>query len=134
MLTWTIVVITIIAYWGLKDVHAQLGTFPMTIVALSLPLSAMWATANTANRQAASERNNIHRQIPAGRADFAKGKAYKSYSDTTASGTLVGDDDNSALSSPNRKTGFNGMERDLEMQEVGHGGVQVDRSYSVRCD
>lgn len=78
-------------------------------------------------------RNNVHCQIPAGRDDYSKAKSYQ-YTDTTASGTLVGDLDTSLPSSPNKKGAFNASEMDLEMQQIVHGGVQVDRSYSVRSD
>ena len=47
------VVFTVIAYWVVKN--AQIGSFVPTVVALSLPLSAMWAAVNTSNFHIANE-------------------------------------------------------------------------------
>jgi pheromone alpha factor receptor len=127
------VIVTIVAYWGVP--HAQITGVPTTIVALSLPLSAMWATANTSNRNLSHDRKKAGHRLPIGASEFSTGKPYGgSYSDTTTSATLVsGDDDKCALNSPARKARFD-VDPDLEMQELGRGGVHVERSYSVRTD
>ncbi|KAK5170496.1 pheromone alpha factor receptor [Saxophila tyrrhenica] len=125
----TPLIFTIVAYFAVKN--AQLTSVPPTIVAISLPLSAMWATANTNNRHAAS--SDRRAQIPLGGSDFAKKPGGKGsyYTDTETTGTLVGD-------SP-RKGHFEGSvregerEQDLEMQSLGRErglGVQVERAFS----
>jgi hypothetical protein len=95
----------------------------------------MWATANTSNRNLAHDRKKAAHRLPVGASEFSIGKPYGgSYSDTTTSATLVsGDDDKCALNSPARKARFD-VDPDLEMQELGRGGVHVERSYSVRTD
>ena len=131
------VIFTIIAYWVVKN--AQMGSFVPTVVAISLPLSAMWAAVNNSNVHIANANSRVHRAIPVGGPDLASGKAYgtnkETFSDSIkTTDTLVDDGGSSTgLTTPKRKARFSKEDDDLEMQRVGE-GVQVDRSYSVRSD
>ena len=125
------VVFTVIAYWVVKN--AQIGSFVPTVVALSLPLSAMWAAVNTSNFHIANSDPRQRRQFPIGGPDLASGKAYGKHeyftSTTNTNSTLV-DDESHALTSTSRKPQSRNS-HDLEMQKMSE-GVQIDRTYSVR--
>lgn len=116
------------AYFGIRN--AQINGVAATVVALSLPLSAMWATANTNQRQITKL---LRQHLPVGAADLVKADTVDDYTGTDKSGNLVGD-------SPGKVDYIPGdIEKGHEMQQVGNGrngdgGVQVERAYCVRSD
>lgn len=106
--------------------------FGPTVVALCLPLSAMWAAANTNNVHIADPDPQHRRVIPIGQKDLASGKAYGGTS-TTTSDTPI-DDDSTIATSPTKGTGFNKTSQsDLEMQKL-EDGVQGGRTDNVRSE
>ena len=127
-------IFTIVAYWGVNN--AQIGSFVPTIVALSLPLSAMWAAVNTNNVHVAKSGDRAHRAVPLGASEFASGKAFgfgKGPFDTINTNSTLVDDDSAALTGNKTSARSNKSDTDVEMQKMG-AGVQVDRTYSVRTD
>ncbi|KAK3686906.1 pheromone alpha factor receptor [Vermiconidia calcicola] len=113
----TPLIFTIICYWVIPN--AQMGTFVPVVVAITLPLSAMWAAVNANQLHVANSnsRNALRHQVPLGAPDHVRGKEHGSGYDTAnTTSTLVDDDD-------------------VEMQKMGvGGGVEVHRTYSVRSD
>ena len=111
-------------------------SFVPTIVAVSLPLSALWASANTNNIHIANPDLRVHRAIPVGASDLASAKAYGSnktdHSSIINSDTLI-DDGSQCLTTPRKRGQYSPAEPDLEMQKLGN-GVHIDRSYGVRSN
>lgn len=116
-----------LAYFGFKSTNVE--TFVPTVVALSLPLSAMWAAAKTNHVHIAKPDRRHHHAIPVG---LASAKAY-GVTVTDGSDTLI-DDDSTTLTSTSKWGPLGGSPKpDVEMQKFGD-GVHVDRTYSVRSD
>lgn len=136
------VIFTIAVYFGVKA--NQIRSFVPTVVAISLPLSAMWATANT-NHSHIAQPEKGHRAFPLGASDFessrkgsdggSRKEKSAGYSENTQASTLV-NDERAGLTSPRNKTRckFSTPDTDLEMQKMGAEGVHVSRTYSVRSD
>lgn len=113
-------------------------SFVPTIVALSLPLSAMWAAVNTTKIHIADADVRFDRSIPVGVDSLASATAYgtnkKSFNTLDgATDTLVDNESTRHLTSPQRRMEPATSRFDLEMQKL-EDGVRVGRSYSVRSD
>ncbi len=126
-------IFVILADFGFNNAAAQ--GFAPTVVALSLPLSAMWATANANNAHAAADRHNPNRFAAVAPPDFGQGKRFGETitTATTMSDTLIDTDSNSPLTWK-REARNSDAKNDVEMQRPGGGGVHVNRTYSVRSD
>ncbi|KAF2483932.1 fungal pheromone mating factor STE2 GPCR-domain-containing protein [Neohortaea acidophila] len=120
----TPLIFILVALYGYKNHNLQI-MIP-TIIALSLPLSAMWATVKTDHVHIANPRHYM-RALPGGAADLSGAKACGTAT-TDTTDTLIDSEDTASLSTPKGKS-----TRDVEMQKL-KGGVHVDRTYSVRCD
>ena len=103
----------------------------------------MWATVNTNNHHIATPDSRGDRAIPVGVSDFASAKAFGSsksgFGSTVNTADTLVDDDSAAGLTPKKKSRFSDDAAevavgDLEMQRVSEGGVQVNRTYSVRSD
>lgn len=120
-------VFTLITFFGFRK--AQVQSFSPTVVALMLPLSAMWAAANTNNIHIADSDPQHRHAIPIGRRNLASGKAY-GVTSTNMSDTLI-DDASSLANSPSKEAGFTKTwQPDLEMMKLCE-GAQVDRHHGV---
>lgn len=119
-----LVIFILVALYGYKNHNLQI-MIP-TIIALSLPLSAMWATVKTDHVHIANPRHYM-RALPGGAAGLSSAKACGTAT-TDTTDTLIDSEDTASLSTPKGKS-----TRDVEMQKL-RGGVHVDRTYSVRCD
>ncbi|KAI6801960.1 hypothetical protein KC332_g3627 [Hortaea werneckii] len=137
----------------------QINSFVPVVVAISLPLSGMWATAQTDRAKLVRSRAAAgHRAIPVGATDLSSAKAYGStkssgmdtadtliadYSsyDVERDGELYQDSGSDRLAgSPSKgsaeasATVVGGRaDGGVEMEQLKH-GVVVDRTYSVRSD
>ncbi|KAK3114477.1 pheromone alpha factor receptor [Teratosphaeriaceae sp. CCFEE 6253] len=127
------------------SVGIQINSAVTTIVAVFLPLSGMWASAQTASEKLVRSDTRFHRAIPIGATDLSSAKAYGVSTKTTdTADTLIDDDDGDDQNSgsvPYRGLGHGRSQdspRDVEMAEEaplpGPKGVVVDRTYSVRSD
>ena len=103
----------------------------------------MWASANTNNPNiAAPNRRQGHGNIPLGRSEYDASVGYTSDKQQPAStintaDTLTNDEGTDSLKAltPNKKSNNTTVScdyTDLEMQRIDQ--IQVNRSYSVRCD
>ena len=107
-------------------------SFGPAVVALMLPLSAMWAASNTNNVHIADSDPQHRHAIPIGRKNLASGKVYGTTS-TNMSDTLI-DDASTSATSPGKEAVFSKRwQTDLEMQKLCD-GVQVDRHHGVSTD
>lgn len=121
-----LVIFTIVCYTAIKNANIQ--SFVPVIVALSLPLSGMWAAVNTNNIHIANPDPRKHRVIPLG----VSTTTYGGSSTTRPSATSTYyDDEKYGLTTSPRQAGR--LESDLEMQRISD-GVNVERTYSVRSD
>lgn len=121
------VIFTIITYTSIKNANVQ--SFVPAIVAVSLPLSGMWAAVKTENFHIANANPRKHRVVPLGASDQTYGGSSSKGPSTTS---MNYDDDKCGLTTPRKADRYN-SEADLEMQRMGD-GVNVERSYSVRSD
>ncbi|WPH02322.1 Hypothetical protein R9X50_00518500 [Acrodontium crateriforme] len=108
--------------WG-----SQINSFVPTIVAIFLPLSGMWASANTSNRRIVTENRNaravpVSVSEPAASGDNSRKEKYL-YGDTAVE-TFGSETDIEKGYSPTL----------VNMQMHPAKGVYVDRSYSVRSE
>ena len=137
-------IFTIIVYFGVR--HGQITSFVPTVVAISLPLSAMWAAVNTSHAHIATPQVDNPRAIPVGNPNLDTGK-----SDTCSCGkssmlftnsTLVDDDSTKGLNSRRgwsaaKSDSGNGGSNDVEMGTLTDdriGTVYIDRTYTVTSD
>ncbi|KAI7640266.1 hypothetical protein D0864_12354 [Hortaea werneckii] len=137
----------------------QINSFVPVVVAISLPLSGMWATAQTDRAKLVRSRAAAgHRAIPVGATDLSSAKAYGStkssgmdtadtliadYSsyDIERDGGLYQDSGSDRLAGSPSKGGAEASatvvggraDGGVEMEQLKH-GVVVDRTYSVRSD
>lgn len=150
-LTSRLVIFAVLAYFALPG--AQIRSFVKTLVAIFLPLSSMWASANTNSKHAASPELPIacHGAGPAGSSDMNSYNSNKKLLNSLTTDTLIdGDDslDGSPLNekkyepryekgatavSGNRESCLSDFDHDLEMQKPVR-SIQVDRSYTVSSD
>jgi pheromone alpha factor receptor len=138
------VIFTIVVYFGVK--HGQITSFVPTVVAISLPLSAMWAAVNTSHAHIATSHVDNPRAIPVGNPNLGTDK-----SDCCSCGknsmlftnsTLVDDESSKGLNSRRawsaaRSDSGNGGSNDLEMGRLTDarcGTVYIDRTYTVTSD
>ena len=130
------VIFMIVCYFGVT--HARAASFVPTVVAISLPLSAMWAAVNTGHVHLEGPTPRARRVIPLAPSDLASGKSYGDKKDTFGESTKTTDsaiDDSSStgLTTPRHKARFTPPDDDLEMQTVTE-GVHVNRTFSVRSE
>lgn len=140
-------------YWVVPG--AQLNSFIPTVVAIFLPLSSLWASANVSHRRMTDD---AHRAIPVGGSDFASATAYGTLSaDSGAKHTTDSDDTQASTLVDIRElyeipggAALDGSVRqrsadadgdiniDLEKQQLkrGKGGAVIDvsRTFSIRSD
>lgn len=138
------VIFTIIVYFGVK--HGQITSFVPTVVAITLPLSAMWAAVNTSHAHLATPHKDSPGHILVGNPNLdtkSSGCSCGKNSTLFTNTTLI-DDKSSGGASPKRgwsmarSSNGNGGDRDLEMGRLtddrGLGNVVVDRTYTVTSD
>lgn len=149
-------IFAILDYYVIKG--SQIGSFVETFVAIFLPLSSMWASANVNSKHVAmpNEHHANHRAIPVGHSEYTEGDEYYNSKkvlltdDTRDSSGEHGLSSYSASPSKYEKhpeprsepsIAANDAHRasymsdvdDLEMQRLAR-GIQIDRSYTVRSD
>lgn len=123
------VIFTIITYTTIKN--SNVHSFVPFIVAISLPLSGMWAAVNTENVHIANPDPRKHRVVNLGPSKTSfTGISMKKGPSTTS--TYYDDDKYGLTASPSRTDAVDG-DPDLEMGKIGD-GVNVKRTYSVRSD
>ncbi|KAK4888523.1 pheromone alpha factor receptor [Elasticomyces elasticus] len=134
-------IFAVISYY--TAVGIQINSLVPTVVAIFLPLSGMWASAQTANEKLVRADSRFHRAIPIGATDLSSAKAYGSTKTSDTADTLVDDDDDlpyHGTASRSKTTARSeDTPREMEMArdaEMGYlrNGVVVDRTYSVRSD
>ncbi|TKA73214.1 hypothetical protein B0A55_07771 [Friedmanniomyces simplex] len=151
-------IFAVISYYTVLGI--QINSLVPTVVAIFLPLSGMWASAQTANAKLVRSDSRFHRAVPIGATDLSSAKAYGSTKTTDTADTLVDndyDDNNNTTTTPyhhggrtkttatrsedNPRVGggagpeMSMVEDPTELQRLkGGGAVVVDRTYSVRSD
>ena len=132
------------AYYGVKN--AQMQSFVPCVIAITLPISALWS-ANTKLNKADNVKPNSHqnRLIPVGASDDRDARAYGGngtglMSPLNTSDTLVDDDIQALTTTPTSLTTTtpkttsprhnSESDSDLEMGRLDN-QVRVDRSYGV---
>lgn len=155
-LTFAIVIFAILDYYVIKG--SQIGSFVETFVAIFLPLSSMWASANVNSKHVAmpNEHHANHRAIPVGHSEFTEADEYYNSKkvlltdDTRDSSGEHGSSSYSASPSKydkqheprseprisandGHRASYISDVDDLEMQKLAR-GIHVDRSYTVRSD
>jgi pheromone alpha factor receptor len=125
-----------------------------TVVAVFLPLSGMWASAQTDQARLIRSNDARHRQIPVGATNLSSAKAYgttttKNTVTVGTSDTLVADDkdgsdlelgypvgraSSSRVGKHMRGSGDDDVPLGVEAHELKNDVVVVDRTYSVRSD
>jgi len=140
LLTLSTVIFAVITYSN--SVGAQINSFVPTVVAVFLPLSGMWASAQTTHNKLVHTSDRVHRAIPVGHTDLSSIKAYGNAksSGTDTADTLIGDYDlehghgGVGAHSPSASgSGSGGAADTLEMEQM-KSDIVVDRTYSVRSD
>lgn len=132
-----------IVYFGVRE--GQILSFVPMVVAISLPLSAMWAAVNTSHAKIVTPHTDKAGAIPVGNPNLDTKQ-----SETCSCGknsiiftnsTLVDDDSSKGLNSRRNwstaKSDSGKRSNDLEMgrsTEEGPGTVYVDRTYTVTSD
>jgi len=147
------VIFAILDYYVIKG--SQIGSFVETFVAIFLPLSSMWASANVNSKHIAMPNENYanHRVVPVGHVEFTDGDDYYGskkvlITDDTSNGRQSASYPGSptkyekhpeariepriSVTNANRASYISDVD-DLEMQRFAH-GIHVDRSYTVRSD
>ncbi|KAK1065347.1 pheromone alpha factor receptor [Friedmanniomyces endolithicus] len=144
-------IFAVVSYYTVLGI--QINSLVPTVVAIFLPLSGMWANAQTANEKLVRSESRFHRAVPVGATDLSSAKAYGSTKTSDTADTLIDDDldedDNTAAayhhhgSGRSRTTAMRsddlprgGVEMGMveDPQRLKTGAVVVDRTYSVRSD
>ncbi|KAK1062473.1 pheromone alpha factor receptor [Friedmanniomyces endolithicus] len=144
-------IFAVVSYYTVLGI--QINSLVPTVVAIFLPLSGMWASAQTANEKLVRSESRFHRAVPVGATDLSSAKAYGSTKTSDTADTLIDDDldedDNTAAayhhhgSGRSRTTAMRsedlprgGVEMGMveDPQRLKTGAVVVDRTYSVRSD
>lgn len=109
--------------------NSNVQSFVPVVVAISLPLSGMWATVNTDNIHIANPNPRKHRRVPLGASSISKGSSSKGPPSTST----YHEDVKYGLTTPTKKISRPNSDVELEMQKI-RNGVNVERTYSVRSD
>ncbi|KAK0267764.1 pheromone alpha factor receptor [Friedmanniomyces endolithicus] len=144
-------IFAVVSYYTVLGI--QINSLVPTVVAIFLPLSGMWASAQTANEKLVRSKSRFHRAVPVGATELSSAKAYGSTKTSDTADTLIDDDldedDNTAAayhhhgSGRSRTTAMRsedtprgGVEMGMveDPQRLKTGAVVVDRTYSVRSD
>ncbi|KAK0940170.1 pheromone alpha factor receptor [Friedmanniomyces endolithicus] len=144
-------IFAVVSYYTILGI--QINSLVPAVVAIFLPLSGMWASAQTPNEKLVRSESRFHRAVPVGATDLSSAKAYGSTKTSDTADTLIDDDldedDNTTTTTYHHGSGRSrtaamrsedtprgGVEMGMveDPQRLKTGAVVVDRTYSVRSD